>query len=85
MDWGSVDYFWIIVMFLSAVWTLILTAHIHCRGSIGDQVIHLAMQNFNKSAPIRNKHIYILDDLKISEFSSAVSLLTRQDIWTLKF
>ncbi len=25
---------WIIVMFLSAVWTLILTAPIHCRGSI---------------------------------------------------
>ncbi len=30
---------WIIVMFLSAVWTLILTAPIHCRGSIGEQVI----------------------------------------------
>ncbi len=28
-----VDYLWIIVMFLSAVWTLILTAPIHCRGS----------------------------------------------------
>ncbi len=27
---------WIIVMFLSAVWTLILTAPIHCRGSIGE-------------------------------------------------
>ncbi len=30
---------WIIVMFLSAVWTLILTAPIHCRGSIGEQVM----------------------------------------------
>uniref|UniRef100_A0A8C2I8L2 cAMP-dependent protein kinase type II regulatory subunit n=1 Tax=Cyprinus carpio TaxID=7962 RepID=A0A8C2I8L2_CYPCA len=32
MDWSAVDYLWIIVMFLSAVWTLILTApiHIHC-------------------------------------------------------
>ncbi len=29
---------WIIVMFLSAVWTLILTAPIHCRWSFGDQV-----------------------------------------------
>jgi len=29
---------WIIVMFLSAVWTLILTAPIHCRGSITEQV-----------------------------------------------
>ncbi len=33
------DYLWIIVMFLSAVWTLILTAPIHCRGSIGEQVM----------------------------------------------
>ncbi len=30
---------WIIVMFLSAVWTLILTAPIHCRGSTGEQVM----------------------------------------------
>ncbi len=36
---------WIIVMFLSAVWTLILTAPIHCRGSTGEQV----MLNFSKS------------------------------------
>ncbi len=27
---------WIIEMFLSDVWTLILTAPIHCRGSIGE-------------------------------------------------
>ncbi len=33
------DYLWIIVMFLSDVWTLILTAPIHCRGSIGEQVM----------------------------------------------
>ncbi len=33
MDWSHVDYLCIIVMFLSAVWTLILTAPIHCRGS----------------------------------------------------
>ncbi len=36
---SGVDYLWIIVMFLSAVWTLILTAPIHCRGSIGEQVM----------------------------------------------
>uniref|UniRef100_A0A671KS68 Stereocilin n=1 Tax=Sinocyclocheilus anshuiensis TaxID=1608454 RepID=A0A671KS68_9TELE len=30
---------WIIVMFLSAVWTLMLTAPIHCRGSTGEQVM----------------------------------------------
>ncbi len=29
----------IIVMFLSAVWTLILTAPIHCRASIAKQVM----------------------------------------------
>ncbi len=33
------DYLWVIVMFLSAVWTLILTAPIHCRGSTGEQVM----------------------------------------------
>ncbi len=31
----------IIVMFLSAVWTLILTAPIHCSGSIAEQVMKL--------------------------------------------
>ncbi len=36
---SGVDYLWIIVMFLSAVWTLILTAPIHCRGSIGEQAM----------------------------------------------
>ncbi len=30
---------WIIVMFLSAVWTPILTAPIHCRASIGEQIM----------------------------------------------
>ncbi len=35
MDWSGVDYLWIIVMFLSAVWQHILTAPIHCRGSVG--------------------------------------------------
>ncbi len=37
--WTGVDCLWIIVMLLSAVWTLILTAPIHCRGSIGEQVM----------------------------------------------
>ncbi len=37
IDWISVDYLWVIVMFLSAVWTLILTAPIRCRGSIGER------------------------------------------------
>ncbi len=33
------DYLWIIVMFLSAVWTLILTAPIHCRASIAETLM----------------------------------------------
>ncbi len=38
-DFNHLDYLWIIViLFLSVVWTLILTAPIHCRGSIGEQV-----------------------------------------------
>ncbi len=39
MDWIGVDYLWIIVMFLSAVWTLILMAPIHWRGFIAEQVM----------------------------------------------
>jgi len=39
MNWSNVHYLWIIVMFLSAIWTLILTAPIHCRGSIYEQVV----------------------------------------------
>ncbi len=37
--WQWLGALWIVVMFLSAVWTLILTAPIHCRGSFGEQVI----------------------------------------------
>ncbi len=39
MDWSGMNYLWIIVIFLSAVWTLILTAPIHCRGSIAEQMM----------------------------------------------
>ncbi len=38
-NWHTGVVVWIIVVFLSAVWTLILTAPIHCRGSIGEQSI----------------------------------------------
>ncbi len=41
MDRSHVDYLWIIVMVLSAVWILILTAPIHCRGCIGEQVMYI--------------------------------------------
>ncbi len=39
INWSTGVVLWIIVMSLSAVWTLILTAPIHCRGSIGEQVM----------------------------------------------
>ncbi len=39
MDWSGVDYLWIIVMFLSAVWTLFLMAPIHCRASIAETLM----------------------------------------------
>ncbi len=38
--------------FLSAVWTLMMTAPIHCRGSIGEQVI---MLHFSKSGPMKKQ------------------------------
>ncbi len=38
-DWRYVNYLWIIVMFLSAVWKLIPTAPIHYKVSIGEQVM----------------------------------------------
>ncbi len=54
------DYLlWIIVMFLSSVWTLILTAPIHCRASTGEQVIECY---------ISPDHIYILDELRVGKF-----------------
>ncbi len=54
---------WIIVIFLSAVWTLVLTAPIHCRGSIAEQVkISSNLSNINKLN-------CILDDLRVTAFS----------------
>ncbi len=46
---GSCGLLW---CFLSAVWTLILTAPIHCRGSISRQVI----LNFSKSVPMKKQY-----------------------------
>ncbi len=67
---GVVRITWIIVMFLPTVWTLILTAPIHCIGSIGEQV----MKSYISPNLLRwrNKLIYILDGLKESKFSANV-------------
>ncbi len=52
VNWWT-EMLWIIVMFLSVVWTLILTAPIHLRWSIGEQV----MLNFSNLFQWRNKLI----------------------------
>ncbi len=58
---------WIIVMFLSSVWTLILTAPIHCRASIAETVMQCYISpNLFRS---RNKLIYILDGKMVSKRS----------------
>ncbi len=66
MDWSGVDYLWIIVMFLSAVWTLILTAPIHCRRSIGEQVMDAKFLQICSYEQTNS----ILDGLRMSTFSA---------------
>ncbi len=58
---------WIIVMFLSAVWTLILTAPIHCRGSIGEEVTECYISP--KSVLMKKQTLYIFYDLRVSKLS----------------
>ncbi len=58
---------WIIVMFLSAVWTLILTAPIHCRASIAEQVIECYISPNMLWG--RSKLIYILEVPRVNIFS----------------
>ncbi len=48
---------WIIVMFLSAVWTLILTAPIHCRGYIGEQASKFLHVSFNEETNSSTVHV----------------------------
>ncbi len=69
MDWSGVEYLWIIVMFLSTVWTLILTAPIHCRASIGEQVMW--WQISPNLLWWRTKLFSILDALRQSIFSAS--------------
>ncbi len=83
---------WIIVMFLSAVWTLILTAPIHRRGSMGEQVMqYYISQNLMK----KQTHLHIgwpeSEDI-LSKFSFLGELflfiswshwVTWPSVWTL--
>ncbi len=66
---------WIIVMSLSDVWTLILTAPIHCSGSIDEEV----MESYISPNLLwwRNKLIYILDGQRVSK----CTFLQRTSIW----
>ncbi len=62
MDWFHLKMLtdglvWSIVMFLSAVWTLILTAPIHCRASIAEAPMNC--YTFSTQIYWRNKLIYI--------------------------
>ncbi len=66
---------WIIVMFLSAVWTLILTAPIHCRASIDETL----MQCYISPNMMKNTFILILDGLRISTFSANFHVF----VWTI--
>ncbi len=54
MDWSGVNYLW--VMFLSAIWTLILTAPIHCRGCTGEQVV-AKCPNISSNKETKNLHL----------------------------
>ncbi len=67
-----VDYLRIIVMYLSAVWTLILTAPIHCRGSIGEQVMQCYI------SPNMMKTQTHLDELPVSTFSAKFTEYTNK-------
>ncbi len=80
------DYLWIIVMFLSVVWTLILTAPIHCRWSIGEQV----MECYISPNLMRNKLIYILDGLRVRTLSANLHFWMNYSfkytcLWNLKW
>ncbi len=58
---------WIIVMFLSAVCTLILTAPIHFRASIGELMQSDAMQNFSRSVLMKKQtHLHL--EWPVSEY-----------------
>ncbi len=65
MDWSGVDYMWIIVMFLSA---LILTAPIHYRGHIAEQV--MSCNATFLQIWWRNKLLYILNGLRFANLAS---------------
>ncbi len=69
---------WIIVMFLSAVWTLILTAPIHCRASIAETV----MECFIFPNLMKKKLISIFDVQRIRISSANFGWAVSCGIWS---
>ncbi len=72
---------WIIVMFLSAVWTLILTAPIQCRASIAPNVPMKIQTGLRMSTFAANSHFCVnysfkICSLKMHIWSQALSLLS---------
>ncbi len=92
---------WIIVMFLSAVWTLILTAPIHCRGSKWWNATFLQIWWRNKLIYIFNglrvKHIFIfrwtipiklwIKDVCRKGFPSGheLEMFPKRSVWSIKY
>ncbi len=91
MDWSGVDHLWIIVMFLSAVWTLILTAPIHCWDS--DVMLHFSRsdEETNSSTSrmawgwVKFHQMFIFEwtipwnsELRLNNFSKTVSGWTQR-------
>ncbi len=66
----SYIFLWIIVMFLSAVWTLILTAPIHCRGS-SDVTQIFCFSNLKQTHPFS-----LLFSFFKTPFNGVIKLLT---------
>ncbi len=58
---------WIIVIFLSAVWTLILTAPIHCRASIAET---LMQRHISTNLMKKQTHPNLIDGLMMRTFSA---------------
>ncbi len=73
--WWTVDYLWIIVMFPSAVWTFILTAPIHCRRLIGEQVMLVNIDKVGKwTMPSVLKSVQIFNSMYSSVYSALMIL-----------
>ncbi len=67
MDWSE-DYLWIVIMFLSAIWTLILTARITAEDPL---VSKRCDAKFLQICSDEEKKLtYILDGLRVSKCSA---------------